>query len=233
MSRPPPWAAIKGALSLSATLPLEELPASRGAAVLPLRDPQRLDDAGLLEALRAGDVLAPGAFFDRFAMHVERMLARIFGGESDLSDLVNETFYRALERLDQVHDPSGLKAWLTSIAVYVAREQLRATRRRRWVQLWDADAMPEPATRETGHEDAEAVRRLYQVLGGMPEDERIVFSLRFVEEMELSEVASACGVSLATIKRKLARAETLFAARARRDPVLREWLEGSARWSDR
>jgi RNA polymerase sigma-70 factor (ECF subfamily) len=201
--------------------------------VVPLRDPRRLDDAGLLKALLAGDVHAPTAFFDRFSKHVERALTRIFGADADVSDLVNETFYRALMRIEQVHDPGGFKTWLTSISVFVAREHLRQARRRRWLQFWETDKeVPAPARTEK-HEAADAVRRLYAVLEGMPDDERIAFAFRFIEEMELTEVATACGVSLATIKRTLARAETRFVARARRDALLREWLEGGGRWGDR
>jgi RNA polymerase sigma-70 factor (ECF subfamily) len=183
--------------------------------------------------LLAGDGQAPTAFYDRFSKHVERTLTRIFGADADVSDLVNETFYRALNRVDQVHDPSGFKTWLTSIAVFVAREHLRHARRRRWLLFWETDKVPTPTAPPGDPEAADAVRRLYEVLEGMPDDERIAFAFRFVEQMELSEVASACGVSLATIKRTLTRAETRFVARARRDALLREWLDGSARWSDR
>ena len=60
------------------------------------------------------------------------------------------------------------------------------------------------------------------------------FALRFVDGMELTEVAAACETSLATIKRRLARAGARFEAAARRQPVLEEWLEGGTRWaSDR
>jgi RNA polymerase sigma-70 factor (ECF subfamily) len=183
--------------------------------------------------LLAGEVLAPAAFFERFSKHVERRLTRIFGADADVSDLVNETFYRALGRLDQVHDPSGFRTWLTSIAVYVAREHLRHARRRRWLQFWDSEKVQGPSIPARDPDAADAVRRLYAVLDAMPDDERIAFAFRFVEGMELTEVASACGVSLATIKRTLARAETRFVARARRDALLREWLEGSERWSRR
>src|SRR6187549_2325135 len=50
------------------------------------------------------------------------------------------------------------------------------------------------------------------------------FVMRHVEGIELEELATACRVSLSTIKRRLARAEQRFAAIATRDPVLREWL---------
>jgi RNA polymerase sigma-70 factor, ECF subfamily len=42
--------------------------------------------------------------------------------------------------------------------------------------------------------------------------------------MELTEVAASCGVSLATIKRRLSRAQQSFTSGARREPALAEWL---------
>ena len=65
-----------------------------------------------------------------------------------------------------------------------------------------------------------AVREALAVLSS---DERIAFSLRHLEELELTEVASACGVSLSTVKRRLKRAEERFDALALRDPRLAGW----------
>jgi RNA polymerase sigma-70 factor (ECF subfamily) len=84
------------------------------------------------------------------------------------------------------------------------------------------DVLPTDAT--------EALTRTYCALPKLPPDERIVFALRFVAEMELTEVSAACQVSLATIKRRLDKAQDKFTAAGRKDPVLREWIEG-ARWS--
>jgi RNA polymerase sigma-70 factor (ECF subfamily) len=49
--------------------------------------------------------------------------------------------------------------------------------------------------------------------------------LRYIDGMELTAVAQACGVSLATIKRRLSRAQVTFSALAARQSVLVEWLE--------
>lgn len=213
---------------MPSTDPLTEKP--RSAPVYPLRDPNALDDAALVRALRAGDRRAPGAFFERYGKHVERILTRILGAQAEVEDLVNEAFFRALERIDRVDDADGLRPWLTSIAVYVAREHLRHRGRRAWLVLVDTAALPEHETHAGGPEVVDAVSRLYRVLEAMPADERIAFAFRFVEGMDLTEVASACEISLATVKRLLARAESRFTAHGRRDPVLREWLEGGTRW---
>jgi len=232
MSRPEAERAYLGNVSTTAHLETQEA----AALVVPFRravDAARTDDAWLLRALHEGDPQAPALLFRRFSAHVERIVTRIFGADADVSELVNETFFRGIERIRRVADPRALRAWLTSIAVLVARERFRHRRRRRWLRLPGHGQLPEVEAPNASVEVVDAVRRVYRVLETMPAAERIAFAFRFIEGMELAEVASACGVSLATVKRVLSRAEDRFVALGRRDPVLRERLEGGARWSDR
>ena len=70
-----------------------------------------------------------------------------------------------------------------------------------------------------------------ELLDRLPVEERVAFTLRYIEEMSLEEVAEASGVSLATVKRKLSRAEARFLAAARADATLRTWLERGDRWT--
>ena len=210
---------------------IEAAPASPAAAVYDLYDAGQLDDARLLRALRANHARAPGVFFERFSPHVERVLTRILGSDADVPAIVNEAFFRALERIGRLEDADALKRWLTAIAVNVAREHIRSRRRRGWLRFVGADDMPDPPAPSASPETAEAVRRLYAAFDAMPADERIALALRFVDGMELTEVAEACDVSLATIKRTLARSESRFVAISRRDPVLGEWLERGTRWA--
>ena len=67
--------------------------------------------------------------------------------------------------------------------------------------------------------------RACTVLDRLGADQRLAFTLRFVEGYRLQEVAELCGCSLATTKRRLARASERFVELARRDPLLRERLE--------
>jgi RNA polymerase sigma-70 factor (ECF subfamily) len=211
--------------------PRFEAPASGPTATVhALHDAARLDDERLLDALRARHARAPGAFFDRFHAHVERVLTRILGCDPEVADMTNDTFLRALDRVDRLEDARGLKSWLTAIAVNVARENLRSRRRRRWLRVSDDGQLADVPAHAASPEAAEAVRRLYAALATLPAEERIALALRFVDGMELTEVAAACDVSLATIKRTLARAQDRFVAVSRRDPVLREWLEAGTRW---
>jgi RNA polymerase sigma-70 factor (ECF subfamily) len=58
-----------------------------------------------------------------------------------------------------------------------------------------------------------------------------VFALRFIDEMELGEVAEASDLSLSTVKRRLAKASARFTSLAQREPSLLDWLKGNPEWS--
>jgi RNA polymerase sigma-70 factor, ECF subfamily len=192
-----------------------------------------LPDEQLVAAARHGDVVARTALFERHATHVARVLVRLLGSDGELPDLVHDVFTFALRDLDRLAQPAALKAWLTAIAVNTARGHIRSRVRRRWLRFFAPDELPEVESPLADEETREAMRATYAILDGMAADERIAFALRFVDGMELTETAAACGVSLATIKRRLARAEEAFVTRAREIPALERWLEGGSRWAAR
>ena len=177
------------------------------------------DDEALARALVEGHPGAPAALYDRHAHHLRRVLARVMGVDQELPDLLHETFAAALEGVHKLDDPSRLKAWLTSVAVFTARGCIRRRQRWRWRSRVVQD-LPERTAPSVSHEAREALRATYSVLDRIPADERIAFALRVVDGMELTEVAAACDVSLATIKRRIARARKRFTVLARRHPVL-------------
>jgi RNA polymerase sigma-70 factor, ECF subfamily len=190
------------------------------------------DDSALVRALKVGHPGAPAALFDRHAAHVQRILLNVMGVDQELADLLHEVFARALAGVSKLKDHRRLGSWLTSIAINTARGCIRARTRRRWLRFWVREQQTRPAVEGVSPEVRQALRATYLVLERLPADLRIPFALRFVQGMELSDVAAACGVSLATIKRRLNRAEKRFIALARSQPALKSWIEGG-RWRDR
>ena len=57
--------------------------------------------------------------------------------------------------------------------------------------------------------------------------------MRYIEGMTLPDAAEACKTSLATLKRRLARAEKRFLEAASKRPVLQNWVEKGTRWNVR
>jgi RNA polymerase sigma-70 factor (ECF subfamily) len=182
-------------------------------------------DAALVTALRAKRADAGKTLFKRYGKDVERVLFRVLGPDVDQADLLHDVFVAALTSIDQVRDPNALRGWLTGIAVRKARKCIVKRRRWRIIQFFAPTDMPEAEARVTPTEVSEALRCTYEVLNKLPPDERLAFALRHIDGMELTVVAAACGVSLATIKRRLTRAQKTFVALASKHAVLAEWLE--------
>jgi RNA polymerase sigma-70 factor (ECF subfamily) len=187
---------------------------------LPIPD----SDAALVAALRAGRVDAGRTLFDRYGRDIERVLFRVLGPDTELSDLLHDVFLVALTSIDQVREPSALRGWLTGIAVRKARKCIVKRQRWRIIQFFAPTDMPEGEARNAPLEVTEALRCTYEVLGRLPTDERLAFALRHIDGMELTAVAAACNVSLATIKRRLSRAQRTFVRIATDHDALAPWL---------
>ncbi len=166
-------------------------------------------EEGLRELLRARDERAAAWLYDTFEDEVNRIVWNLLGADRDHDDIVHEAFCMVLKSAHQVHDLGKLKGWVRTVTVNAVRLTLR---KRRWLKIFgmlDDDAegerfeavVPDEQQRETA-------RHLYRALEKLSPDERSAMVLRHIEGFELTEVADACNVSLATIKRWLSRAET-------------------------
>lgn len=189
--------------------------------------------ARLVAGLLAREACAVRALVEEFTPYLTRVLARMTGARGDIDDMRQEVFLRALERIGGLRTPSALRGWLASIAVNVARETLRARRRREWLSFFAPEEMPDIADDncEADQDATATLRATYQVLSSLSADAQIAFTLRYIEGLELTEVAAACGVSLATIKRRIADATKTFLVRSRSHPALRERLEEESLWA--
>jgi len=195
--------------------------------------PVAKSDAGLVAALRANQPDAADELFKRYGPYVERLVVRVVGLDQDVPDVINEVFARALSNLHQLREPGALKGWLASVTIFTARVFLRnRSVRRHWLRLAPPDRLPDVPAQRSATEAGDLLQRTQAVLNQLPVAERIALSLRFLEGMDLAEVSDAMGVSLSTVKRRLARGSERFVKRARRDPVLREQLPNSSRWGE-
>ncbi len=203
--------------------------AKRGSPVarLPFLD----TDRSIVAAVRAGQSAGGAALYDRYHAYVRRVLIRVLGPDAELRDLIQDVFMTAIDSIDRLEEPDALKGWLAGIAVFRARGEIRRKTRSRWFPLFSQEDLPEVEAPTATPEVDEALRTTYKILGKLPADQRIPFALRFIEGMELVEVADACGVSLATVKRRLSRAQKSFVTIAKTYPELREWIDGGSRWS--
>jgi RNA polymerase sigma-70 factor (ECF subfamily) len=185
-----------------------------------------LEPHELLSGILDGDPVAQGTLWDAYAPLVRGVLRRSLGPSADVDDTLQEVFLTFFRVAKNLRDPEALRPFLIGIAMRMARGELRKRRVRRWFFLSDDGAVPEGATGDDG-DAREAVRRLYAILDDLDTESRLAFVLRQIEGLELEEVASALGLSLATTKRRLAKVIPVVDARVRADVVLAPYAQAA------
>jgi len=186
--------------------------------------PVQDDDAGLVRAAIEGDARAPGLIWDRYARLVRGVLRRSLG-EDEVDDHVQEVFLRFFRQVGGLRKPGSLRCFLIGIAMRVAGSELRRRRVRRFMRLAPTEELESgPASAVRDDDAREAVIRLYAILDKVDSKTRLLFVLRYVEALELTEIAESLDVSLATAKRHLARAGDRVFSLAGRDEVLLAYL---------
>src|ERR1051325_11428135 len=182
------------------------------------------DDASLAAALIARDRAAAAQAWSRLSPLVLRLLRRYFGPGPDRQDLCQEVFLRFFNRIDELRDKNALRSFLIGICLGVAQNELRRARVRRWIFLTQSGELPDAPINGSNPEAREATLRVYKILDGVSAEERTLFVTRYVEKMELAEIATAIGRPLSTTKRRLARATKRISARMSGDPALAEYI---------
>jgi RNA polymerase sigma-70 factor, ECF subfamily len=186
-------------------------------------------DAELVALARRGDMAeAAAAAYSRFAEDVNRIVWRVLGADPEHDDVVHQVFVHVIAGLRSVRDPELLQAWMAAVCIKTVRSEIRNRRLRRFFQSGSEDPTRVAAPVED-HEARELLEKVYALLDRLPADERIAFALRYVDQRQLLEVAQMCRCSLATIKRRLARAELRFARLGSRDRAIAERLAETAR----
>lgn len=163
--------------------------------------------AELVRRAALGEREAVGEFFDRFEGEVNRLVWTMLGADADHDDLVNEAFEAMLGKLSSVRAPAALHGWIRQVTVNTVRMELR---RRRWRRLFgssDEQALEHPDLRVPDEAERARLRDLYTALGKLGPDDRTMVVLRHLEGLELTELAATYEFSLATLKRRLSRAE--------------------------
>jgi RNA polymerase sigma-70 factor (ECF subfamily) len=182
------------------------------------------DDSALARAAAGGDPAAAAAVWDRFSPLVRGLLRRSLGPDRDVEDQVQDVFLRFFKRIDTLRDPNAVRSFLVGITIRVAGSELRRRRVRRWLHVTETGTLPDIEAPPGDADAREAVARLYANLDRLDDEGRLAIVLRHIDGLELLDVAAALDLSLATTKRRLAKATARLHAMLERDPALADYL---------
>ena len=196
---------------------------------LPRSSTAGASDADLVHGLVHKEEWAAVALWTRYGSLVFRVADRALGSRHEAEDLTQDVFLCVFNKIAGLRDPNALRSFVVSIAIRTLKWRLRRRRLRQWVHLTETGDLPDQPV--NGVDVEEALRRFYRLLDKLRSDDRLVFVLRRVDGMRLEEVGQATGHSVATVKRRLSRADAELAQWMEREPILMTFLrpEGSSR----
>ncbi len=159
--------------------------------------------------------------FRTYGQYVAQVALRVLGRDDEVDDVVQEVFLVVMADLDQLRNPLAVRGWLKTVTVRKAYRVLKQRGRRRlWAMLGLGSSVETLAVDSTSYplsaqscnpEDRVLLVRIYRLLDELPAQERLAWTLRYVEGEQVETVASLCGCSLATAKRRIAAAQTFLA----------------------
>jgi len=146
------------------------------------------------------------ALYARYAPYVAAIAMRILGRETEVEDLVQDVFATAVSGLKRRRNHAEIKRWLATVTVRRSILRLRVLALWSWVDIYEESSWERIADPGASTEEKRLVAQVYRALDRLPIKDRVAWVLRYVEGEDLEQVAELCGCSLATIKRRIARA---------------------------
>ncbi len=215
-SLPVSWSSVIPAIS-RAPVPVDKL--SNFDLIAQCQLGQRPDRAAFSELMR------------RYQSHADRVLYHLAPDWQDRSDLAQEVWIRVYKNLHRLQEPEKFRGWLSRIATNLFYDELRKRKRHATPLSLDAPRSMEDgemswelASESPGPEENLTTREFYgelrAAIDDLPEAFRTTIVMREIQGLPYEEIAEITGVSLGTVKSRIAR------ARLRLQSQLQNYLEG-------
>lgn len=194
--------------------------------------PEKLSNYDLILRCQVGSKPERAAFVEllrRYQSHVDRLLYHLAPDWQDRSDLSQEVWIRVYRNLQRLNDPRKFKGWLSRITTNLFYDELRKRKRvtrplslDNPLQTQDGELGWDVASEGPSPDDDLATQEFYEHLRGaiaeLPEAFRTTIVLREIEGLPYEDIAEITGVSLGTVKSRIAR------ARAKLQEMLQPYL---------
>jgi RNA polymerase sigma-70 factor (ECF subfamily) len=179
---------------------------------------ENLPETRLISRLRVGDLDA----FEDLVAHFERpvysLCLRLLGDAEEARDAAQDTFLKVYRGLNGFRGQAGLKTWIYRIAINQAMNQKRWWRRRRRDETISLDIARGDSETTLGNllpghavsPEAQAISSereqcIMRQLSEIKQEYRLALMLREIEELSYEEIAETLGISIGTVKSRIAR----------------------------
>jgi RNA polymerase sigma-70 factor (ECF subfamily) len=174
------------------------------------------DDAALLARVAHGDPAAHRALFERYHARVASFLRRRLRDPGLCEEVASDVFFEIWRSAGAYRGESSVPSWIFGIAHFKA-----LSARRHQAQLKRSSVVPthddviERAADESGEASFEArdeMRKLLGALDALPQGQREVVALAFLEGVSYQEISDRLGITEGNVKTRVNRARARLRA---------------------
>lgn len=133
---------------------------------------------------------------ERLYWHVRRMVVT----HDDTNDILQNVFIKVWKNLGEFREESNLYTWLYRIATNESLSWIEKQKKRSSVSLSDSAIFTEKLTSEKDFDANKIEWRLQQAIQSLPEKQKVVFNLRYYDEMPYEDMAGVLGTSVGALK---------------------------------
>lgn len=134
---------------------------------------------------------------ERLYWHIRKIVLN----HDDTDDVLQNTFVKAWKGISRFREESSLYTWLYRIATNESITFLNSKKRRSFLPLNDvSEILMENLTSDPWFEGDEIQMRLQQAILRLPEKQRIVFNMKYFDEMKYEDMSKILDTSVGALK---------------------------------
>lgn len=162
-----------------------------------------IEDAALTARLRSPDTVreAFGEAIRRYSEPLYWQIRRLVQSHDDANDILQNTFMKAWMSIENFRGEAKLSTWLYKIAINESLTFLERERKRSHMSLDDQEAaIVNQIASDRDFDGDELARKLQQAIALLPEKQRIVFNMKYFDDMKYEDMSEILGTSVGALK---------------------------------
>lgn len=167
------------------------------------------DDAAVIRMCLEGDSNAFGMLIDRYERALYNTALRMTGDTEEAADILQETFVKAYERLNEYRPEHKFFSWIYRILV---NDTLNRLKQRSKIQDTEAELSSNEKMPDEQFDAKRQNARIEVALRELAFDQRIVIVLRYFNDMSYQEMSAILSLPEKTVKSRLYSARQNLAA---------------------
>jgi len=184
-------------------------------------NPDRAVDQKLVEKAQKGDKKAFGMLVEKYQRRLNRLLSRMVRDQSEIEDIVQDSFIKAYRAINNFRGDSAFYTWLYRIGINTAKNHLVKLGKRPKAMndveiedienFEDAQDLRNLETPESSMMSSQIVTAVNQTIEALPDELKQAISLREMDGLSYEEIADLMNCPIGTVRSRIYRAREAIA----------------------